>query len=269
MRASILVVEDDAASRVTLAYLLKYVGYSVTQAPNGETAIDFLETDTFDVIVTDIVMDTVDGIEVLHTARMQPYRPEVILLTGHGTLETAIAALRAGAYDYLLKPCSDDDLLRSVERAVQRHHDEQNLRGAADVIKRFYTPGIHSASAASQEPGASSRPLAGQRTTPTIQIGELMIGRTRHEVLFKGQPLPLTPIEFALLRFLAETPGEVRSYSDIVQRTHHFAADDAEAQILVKQHVRNLRKKLDPAYLENDRGFGYKLLNPAKQAVDT
>lgn len=262
MKARILVVEDDATLRVTLAYLLIYAGYSVTQAEDGETALDLLESDSFDVVITDIVMGEVDGIEVLHTARLQSYRPEVILLTGHGTLETAVAALRSGAADYLLKPCAEDELLRSVEQAVQQHHDEHNLRDAAALIKDFYASGRQQRRSALEEESIARVPSANENSRRILQVGELVIGQTRHEVVFRGKPLQLTPIEFMLLRFLAETPGQVRSYSEIVHRTHHFSADDAESQMLVKQHVRNLRKKLGVSYLENDRGFGYKLVAP-------
>lgn len=258
MKPRILVVEDDATSRITLAHLLQHAGYDVTQAADGEAAIDILEKEPFDVVVTDIVMGTVDGIEVLHTARLQPGAPRVILLTGHGTLDTAVIAVRAGAHDYLLKPASKENLLDSVARAVQAQRDDESLRKAATMIKHIFDR------RQPDEPGgkAEAAPVHTAGAQPPLQLGDLVIGATRHEVLFKGQPVALTPIEYALLRFLAETPGETRTYQEIVLCTHGFEADDGDAQMLVRQHIRNLRKKLDPRYLMNDRGMGYRLITP-------
>jgi DNA-binding response OmpR family regulator len=94
------------------------------------------------------------------------------------------------------------------------------------------------------------------------QIGSLVIGKTRYDVFFKNQPVRLTPIEYNLLRCLAETPGVALSYQQIVQRTHQFETDQADAQRLIKQHIFNIRRKIDPCYLVNDRGLGYMLVNP-------
>jgi DNA-binding response OmpR family regulator len=277
MKAHILIVEDDPAARITFAHLLQHDGYQVTQAPDGEAAIDLLEQGTFEVVVADIIMGTIDGIEVLHTAHLQPYRPNVILITGHGTLETAIAAVRMGAYEYLLKPASRNDLLQSVARAVQDYRDDHEIRQAAALIKQIYerrhsgqkggsaaVPHAFSHGAHGAPPAAGPGPVPDQ----VFQIGNLEIGKTRHDVLFRGQPISLTPIEHALLQFLAETPGETRSYQDIVRRTHRFEAEENDAQALVRQHIRNLRKKLDMRYLVNDRGTGYKIVDPGDEETE-
>lgn len=267
MNAHILVVEDDLLTRITLARLIQLAGYQVTQAADGETAIDLLEREVFNVILTDIVMGAIDGIEVLHTARLQPYRPNVILLTGHGTLETAIAALRYGAFDYLLKPCHDEILIASLERGVQHHADEHSIRQAAALIMDYYQRPSGSQTAADNHilPGPTT---TRKKSLPVIHIGALFLGPTRHEVTFEHRTLQLTPIEFELLRFLAETPGTVRDCRDIVRHTHRFDADEAEAQMLVKQHIRNLRKKLPGDYLVNMRGIGYKLDAPQNDPTD-
>lgn len=258
MKAHILLVEDDAKARLALTYRLQYAGYHVTQALNGETAILLLEQDTFDVVLTDIVLGDIDGIEVLHRARIQPYRPAVILLTGHATLDTSLAALRAGAYDYLMKPCTDDALLACVAAAVERSRAEQRLIEAADLIATLYGP-----------PEGMTHPRmpvsAETETDPARQqfhIGTLSIGKTRQEVVLNGKPVHVTPTEYALLRCLAETPTQVRSYCDIVRYTHGFEATEADAQQLLKPHIRNLRRKLPPGYLHNDRGTGYRLVDP-------
>lgn len=259
MKPHILVVEDDQQTRITLARQLEYAGYRVTAAADGETAIDLVESETFDLVLTDIVMDDVSGIEVLHTARLQSYTPQVILLTGHGTMETALAAFRKGAYDYLLKPCEPEDLLHCVSQALKRRDAERQLQQAAAILTG------HSMEHAQIPEHAPSSGSSHTHASPAnIHIGQLAIGSTRHDVWFRGQSVRLTPIEYTLLSYLVERSGNVCGFSEIVQYTHGFDVSDAEAQQLLKPHIHNLRAKLDPDYLVSHRGVGYTLINPEK-----
>ncbi|NJO07221.1 MAG: response regulator [Chloroflexaceae bacterium] len=131
---AILLVEDDPAARGVTKDILQRAGYNVTAAPDGESALRLLGEQEFSVVVTDIRMRMVDGIRVLEEARKQPYSPEVILLTGYGSMESAVAALRLGAYDYLLKPCHPDQLVEGVQRALY-HRAEQISQ--AEVLQRI------------------------------------------------------------------------------------------------------------------------------------
>ncbi len=264
MSSHVLIVEDEPVTRMALAYRLLYAGYDVTQAPDGATAIELLEQQAFDVILTDIVLGAIDGIEVLHTARLQSYRPEVILLTGHATLDTSIAAIRAGAFDYLQKPCSEESLLSCVERAVERHRSTQQICTAATnllaAVASLHAPGVPNAPdyPTTVSGSAMSMPQSGQ----VLHIGDLIIGITRHEVLFHDQLVQMTPLEFALLRYLAEHPGQFCAGQDIVRYTHGLDTNATDAQTLLRSHIRNIRKKLSPDYLVNDRGNGYMLVHP-------
>lgn len=262
MKPHILLVEDDAMARLALSYRLQYAGYQVTEAADGETAIALLPQHTFELVISDIILGTVSGIDVLEAAKNQPYRPAVILLTGHATLETSIDAMRKGAHDYLLKPCTDDELLSSVSRALQRYHDERRLREVVVLLNDLYgKPELNRTVTASDLQKQTGYPIA-PPALPVPRIGALTIGSSRQQVWFNGQPVHLTPIEYALLRYLATSPGDVRSYVDIVSHTHGYEVSDAEAQLLLKSHIRNLRHKLAPGYLVNDRGTGYKLVDP-------
>jgi DNA-binding response OmpR family regulator len=264
MNAHILLVEDDDTTRRALALQLQYAGYHVTQAHNGTTALDLIEQEIFEVVLSDIMLGDIDGIEVLHTARLRPYHPAVILLTGQASLETSLAALREGAVDYLVKPCTPEQLLASIASAVQRHKDERNMRQATALLKEVYD---RNTTQQDEKPATPDTPATSSQSArnPVLQVGGLIIGPTRHDVMLHGDPMPTTPIEFELLRFLAEMPGEVRTFGDIVRRTHFLETDDTEAQMLVKQHVRNLRKKLSGEYLVNQRGIGYKLVDPGDE----
>jgi DNA-binding response OmpR family regulator len=259
MQAHILIVDDDDRMRRALATRLEYAGYRVTQAQNGEQALQLLEGTIFDVVLTDVVMRSVDGVEVLHTARLQAYRPAVILLTAYGSLETSLAALRKGAYDYLLKPVTPAELLECVRGAIQRRQTEQSVREATSM---FYEQGENAPSQLGSETTAPTETSATAQTSSHLCIGPLSIGSSRYDVHLHGTPIDLTPIEHALLRCLAYEPGKLHRYSDIVRSTHALDVDDSEAHTLLRSHISNLRKKLGKGYLVNRRGRGYILVDP-------
>jgi two-component system, OmpR family, response regulator len=264
MSANILIVDDDPKVRTLLSSVLGRAGYIVTAAPDGETAIQLLNEQTFQLVLTDIRMRTVDGIQVLDAARNRPNRPVVILLTGYGSLETSLAALRAGAFDYLLKPCPSATLIDRVESGLRRYYEEHRqtemLQTISEAVAQLQSLGTLPAMAreAGREP-APALPESGERY---IQVGALNIDRYRHTVSFEGQPLHFTPIEFALLHCLAELQGRVVSYVDIVRRTHAQVLPEREAHSLLKVHIHNLRRKLAPGYIVSVRSTGYMLIDP-------
>src|SRR5258705_12425449 len=119
MTASILVVDDEPAIQDILTWALSAEGYRVATAGNGEEALARVGEEEFDIIVTDIVMPGIDGLEVLERSRVLNPRAAVIVMTAYAALETAIAALRRGASDYLEKPFSVDLLKERVQRRLQ------------------------------------------------------------------------------------------------------------------------------------------------------
>lgn len=278
---AILLVEDDAAARLVTAATLDGAGYAVTAAPDGETALALLAKQPYVLVITDIRMRKVDGIDVLRAAREQPYRPAVVLLTGYGSLDTSIAALRMGAYDYLLKPCDPDVLLDTAAAAIQHQAQERQredmLNAIIEIAARLQgqsaapaPPSTPSSSvappaAAQQQVGASPTPAPPAPTEPErhyLRIGALIIDYFRHEVTFEDQIMHTTPTEYALICCLAESRGRVLTYSEIVRHTHGHAMPDDEALLLLKQHIHNLRRKIPVAYLVNVRGTGYMMVGP-------
>lgn len=117
----ILLVEDDTATRMTIGRLLEQAGYCVTTAPDGEIAIQLIETHHFDVVLTDINLRYVDGFEVLRAAHQQERPASVVFISGNGRLDSVINAMRAGAIDYLIKPCKPADLLERIHIAARLH----------------------------------------------------------------------------------------------------------------------------------------------------
>src|ERR1051326_2232258 len=119
MGKSVLIAEDERVLRQSLAELLAEEGYEVLQAEHGQAAYDLLLQRPIDLVLSDVRMPEMDGVTLLsHVQKLAPQTP-VIMITAYGTVESAVATMRAGAYDYLLKPVQFDDLLLKVQRALE------------------------------------------------------------------------------------------------------------------------------------------------------
>ncbi|WP_319522376.1 response regulator [uncultured Desulfosarcina sp.] len=124
----ILLVDDDPFILTGIGKDLESSGYDVTPAKSGERAIELMENGHFDMVITDLVMDRVDGIDVLKTAKANNPETMVLILTGYGDMESAIDALRLDADDYLLKPCEPDEMKLRVSRYFERLELKRKLR---------------------------------------------------------------------------------------------------------------------------------------------
>ena len=116
-KEKILLVDDEAAFTTSMAKLLRAKGYQVATAGSGKQAIRLLEAENFDVIVLDLKMPGMDGIATLNEIKKLKLLTETLILTGHGSIDSALEAFNLGAYDYLTKPCSLEDLLAKIESA--------------------------------------------------------------------------------------------------------------------------------------------------------
>ena len=117
---SILIVDDEEIIRETLGSNLRKKGFDVTLAENGEIAIGKLDNNMYDLIITDLMMEGIDGIEVLKQVKERHANTMVSILTGYGTLNSAIEALRLGADDYLLKPCDKTEMFLRISRCFEK-----------------------------------------------------------------------------------------------------------------------------------------------------
>jgi DNA-binding response OmpR family regulator len=286
MNGHILLAEDDNDLRDMIARTLRKAGYEVAEAANGQEAVNLL-TDRqanhpmYDIVLTDIVMGEIDGIEVMHVAREQPDAPEVILLTGHGSLETAIEAVRLGAFDYLLKPSPKEKLLDRIQTAMDQRNEKRRNTKAVEIVRTLadfatrpaknqhpsLTHPTESAPSA-QQPAQSAAAAAAETEDAEryMQVGLLSLDTYRKEVWFNQQLLHTTPIEYLILESLAQTPGRVVTFSDIVRNTHNYTINKSEAHDLLRTHIRNLRKKLDRRYIVSVYATGYMLVNPEEEA---
>ena len=130
----ILLVDDDPFILRGTGKNLENRGYEVVQAENGEQAVELLERSTFDLVITDLVMDSIDGIGVLEKAKSVNPETMVIILTGFGDMTSAVEALRHDADDYLLKPCDADEIHFRMSRCLEKMELQKKLKFYEDMI---------------------------------------------------------------------------------------------------------------------------------------
>lgn len=131
----ILIVDDDSFFRNLYAEILESEGYQVIKALSGKDAVDYLDAHEVDLVITDLIMPEVDGQEVLERTKQHNALTDVIVITGHGTIESAIAALKSGAFDYLRKPVNKDELLLTVKRCIEQKKIMEENQGLKRSLK--------------------------------------------------------------------------------------------------------------------------------------
>lgn len=219
----ILVVDDEEDLLELINYNLSKEGYRVTCVGTGEDALREARTNPPDLIVLDVLLPNVDGLEVCKLLKNDTRTKHVpiVMLTAKGEEADMVTGLELGADDYITKPFSPRVLIARVRAVLRRKHEPPT----ADT---------------------------------TIQVRELMIHPGRHEVLAAGKPLSLTLTEFRLLHFLAQRPGWAFSRNQIVDAVKGDDYPVTERSVDVQ--VAGLRKKLGVfgEYIETVRGVGYR-----------
>jgi diguanylate cyclase (GGDEF)-like protein len=119
-KGKILVVDDDAFFRTVCSDMLVSNGYAVKLASKGNEAISLIENEDFDIVITDLIMPDVSGMEVLHRTKQKNTLVDVIVVTGHGSIDTAVEALKNGAFDYIRKPLNQDELFHTVKGCLEK-----------------------------------------------------------------------------------------------------------------------------------------------------
>jgi len=224
--STILLVDDEESIQTLLTYPLERDGYTVVQARDGEEALRRFEEDPIDLVVLDVMLPRLDGLEVCKRLRSQSNVP-IIMLTARGEELDKVLGLELGADDYITKPFSIREF-RSRIRALLRR--------------------------------ASSPHLAGEREE-LIERGELRIDVPRRTVEVRSEPVQLTFIEFEMLVVLAQSPGVVFSRRELLERLRGGA--DYREPRTIDVHVRHLREKIerdpsDPELILTMRGAGYR-----------
>ena len=228
MSPRLLLVDDDALLRRSLTFNLEQAGYRVSAAGNAEDALSIASRDPPDLVLLDIGLPGMDGLDALHQFRQRSSVP-VIFLTARRRELDEVLGLELGADDYVTKPFDLDVLLAHIKAVLRRKRPEHSPKG--------------------QEPAP-------------VSVGDLTIDPVAHTVTVGGQPVDLPPREFDLLYALALQPGRVISVDELVTRLWG-PEYEGESQV-VYVHVRWLREKLErnpnsPQRIVTVRGVGYKL----------
>jgi DNA-binding response OmpR family regulator len=223
----ILIVDDDAKTVDLVKLYLNRDGYKVITAYNGTDALKLARTSKPDLIVLDLMLPGINGIELCHTLREESEVP-IIMLTAKTTEEDRLLGLNTGADDYVTKPFSPRELAARVRAVLRRMPEESIMRGAEE-----------------------------------IKYGELVINLPKYETYLNGTPLNLTNIEFKLLGIMAKEPGRVFSRAQLIDKVMGYDFEGFDRSIDV--HVHNLRKKLEnnpdkPKYIKTVYGAGYKFI---------
>jgi DNA-binding response OmpR family regulator len=229
MCAHVLVAEDDMKQAELVRRYLEHDGHRVTVVADGRAALEQWRRDQPDLLVLDVLMPRMDGLDVCRVLRRESDLP-VLMLTARAAEDDLLLGLDLGADDYLTKPYSPRELVARVRSLLRR-------TGAA-----------------------RSAPPDG-----SIRAGELRIDGVRHEVRLAGRVIDCTPGEFELLTALAAEPGRVFTRAQLLRRLHGF--DRFVTVRTVDVHVMNLRKKIEtdprnPALVLTVYGVGYKLCAP-------
>lgn len=134
--AKILLVDDEVEFTETTKRLLEHRGYDVTAVNSGDNAIKTLGQNTYDVMVLDLKMPGMDGISTLKEVRKLQFKTQTLVLTGHGAINTALEAMKLGAYDYLTKPCDIDELIEKLEGAREKAESENKKKSFLGAITK-------------------------------------------------------------------------------------------------------------------------------------
>jgi Response regulators consisting of a CheY-like receiver domain and a winged-helix DNA-binding domain len=229
-----LVVDDEELLADMLRMALRSEGWDTRVAHDGQTALKLARETPPDVVVLDIMMPGLDGLSVLRRLREAGNDCPVLLLTAKDAVEDRIAGLTAGGDDYVTKPFSLEEVMARLRGLVRR-----SLRGAGDE-------------------------------GPVLRVGDLTLDEESYEVERAGHPIPLTPTEFELLRFLMRNPRRVLSREQILDRVWSY--DFGGRAAVVELYISYLRKKLDahgPGMIHTVRGVGYALRPAASEPGGT
>jgi two-component system OmpR family response regulator len=225
---TVLVVDDEAVLAEMVSMALRYEGWDIATAGDGSSAIAAARAQRPDVVVLDVMLPDMSGLDVLHKLREENPRLPVLLLTAKDAVEDRIAGLTAGGDDYVTKPFSIEEVVLRL-RALLRRTGVTTVDSGAQLV-----------------------------------VGDLVLDEDSHEVTRSGDPVSLTSTEFELLRFMMRNSKRVLSKAQILDRVWSY--DFGGRSNIVELYISYLRKKIDSGrepMIHTLRGAGY-VLKPAR-----
>ena len=233
MSRSVLVIEDDKDIARLLELHLRDDGYSVTVASDGKTGLERALSESHDIIILDLILPGMDGLEVCRRIRNRPDYTPILMLTAKSTDLDRILGLELGADDYLTKPFNIRELLARVKALFRR---VEALREKVSALPQ-----------------------------KTIQAGDLTIDPEKRKVTVQGKSVHLTAREFELLMEFARHPGRVFTRGQLLDKVWGYSYQGYEHT--VNSHINRLREKIErnpakPRYIFTVRGVGYRFAEP-------
>jgi DNA-binding response OmpR family regulator len=254
----VLIVDDDADSRLLIRQVLGGAGYECLEAPDAETGKRLLSEVPVQVLVTDISLPGMSGLGLLNWVRGRSMPVEVVMITAYPHVETAIEALRGGAADYLAWPTSSSGLLEAMDRVAQRLHAarqaDEVLEMLQEGLKRMTSRASPRAAPVEVDPAEVRQ----------FRLGPVQLDLDRYLVEVNGVRVDTTPTELEILHVLFRNSGRVTTAQELIQSVRGYRVDQREAPEIVRPHMSNLRRKLstlDPRadIIQTVRGVGYML----------
>lgn len=241
----ILVVEDEPAVQRFVGNALPT--HDLHTAHNIDEAMLYLREQAVDLVLLDLQLGSEDGMEIAQFVRERWPYTAVVILTGQGSLQSAMKALEVEAQAYLLKPIKPDELRRVVQRQIERMKDIEERDALASHMKAAI-------SALQQE---STHRAEMHRVRDTLRMD-----RYRYEATYNGLDLNLSPAQFRVLWCLVGTNGEPVSPQELVREALGYEASEIEASDLIKSYILQIRRKLEAVagareYIRTIRGAGY------------
>lgn len=265
-QTKILIVDDDPIIRHLLHKILQEE-YAVSTANCGLDAIKIADNNSFALGLLDIHLGDMNGIELLKILQTKMPDTIFIMLTGQASLETAVAALRQGAHDYIQKPFQAQALQNSLQEGLQKRQEMlhnrvvlEQIQAVRNALSQIDTTEPTAASATIVTPNNAQQ----QTQQRFFQHGSLRIDITRHRVTVADQNIQLSPIEYKLLVYLMEAAPRVVSPQELVTAIQGHDSESWEASEMIRPHIYRIRQKIrlvapQEKVIRTVRGTGYAL----------
>jgi DNA-binding response OmpR family regulator len=225
-KTAVLFVDDDLDIQQAVGFTLESAGFDIYFADNGLQALEIWRSTVLDVIILDVIMPMMSGLHVCKIIRQKSSIP-ILLLTGRGREEDVVAGIEAGADDYVIKPLRPRELVARVQALLRRTNGH------------------------------------GHPSRKQLAYENLTLDLDAHRVIYRDKNIPVSPLEFQLLKYLMQNPGTVFSKEDLLQNVWGYVSTGSDMN-MIEATVRRLRKKVEvdpsePKYIKTVWGSGYRL----------
>jgi len=265
MQGHILIIDDEASLRQTMARILQRAGYEVTTAADGNEGLALIAEHSFDLVYSDIRMPDMNGLELLKTVHAKYPELPVVLFTAQPDLNSAVEAVRSGAIDYLLKPLKPQTVIDRTNSILEKNQKERRKREIQRQIEALQTELSALENGNGEETGNSKAEPVPASNDRFVRLGTLSLDLYAHRVTMNDQPVDLPPTSFDYLLSLVRHSPNVVDYQTLVAEAQGYETDVREAQELTKWHIHHIRQAIEPdsrkpIHVINVRGTGYRLV---------